>query len=71
MSDQNARSILLSDDALRRSDIFFKGRLRLLDDADVVAILDENVVNAFPAGTIGPGTVNQNNISNARLLGLR
>ena len=71
MSDENARSILLSNNALGRSDIFFKGRLRLLDDADLVAILDENVVNAFPARTIGPGTVNQNNIPNARLLVLR
>ncbi len=39
MSDKNARSILLSNDALRSGDIFFKGRLRLLDNADVVAIL--------------------------------
>jgi hypothetical protein len=36
-----------------------------LHDADVVAVLDKNVVNAFPAGSIGPGAVNQNNILNA------
>ena len=71
MSDKNARSILLSKDALRGSHIFFKGRLRFLDDADVVAILDQNVVNAFPAGTICPGAVNQNNIPNARRFALR
>ena len=71
MSDKNARSILLSKDALRSGDIFFEGRLRLLNDADVVAILDKNVVNAFPARTICPGTVNQNNIPNAMLLVLR
>jgi len=71
VSDKNARSILLSKDALGRGDIFFKGRLRLLDDADVVAILNKNVVNAFPAGTIGPGTVNQNNVPNAMLFILR
>jgi hypothetical protein len=69
--DENARSILLSNNPFGRGDIFFEGRLRLLDDADIVTILNENVVNAFPAGTIGSGTVNQNNISNARLLGLR
>ena len=68
VSDKNARSILLSKDPLGRGDIFFKGRLRLLDDADIVTILNKNVVNAFPAGTICPGTVNQNNIPNARLL---
>jgi hypothetical protein len=67
VGDKNARSILLSKDALCGSHIFFKGRLRLLDDADVVAILDENVVHALPARTICPGTVNQNNISNAVL----
>src|SRR4029077_660047 len=36
MSDKNARSVLLIKDALRGSHIFFKGRLRLLNDADVV-----------------------------------
>ena len=71
VSDKNARSILQSEDALRGSHIFFKRCLRLLDDADVVAILDKNVVNAFPAGTICPGTVNQNNIPNAMLFVLR
>ena len=57
--------------ALRSSHVFFKGRLRLLNDADVVAILDKDVVNALPAGTICPGTVNQNNIPNAMLFVLR
>ena len=71
MSDKNAGSILLSENALRSSDIFFKGRLRFLDDADLVAILDQNVVNAFPARTIRPGTVNQNDIANARRFVLR
>src|SRR4029077_2851170 len=71
VSDKNARPILLSKDALRGSHIFFKGRLRLLDNADVVAIHDKDVVNAFPTRTICPGTVNQNNIPNARRLVLR
>src|ERR1700733_9341568 len=34
MTDQNARSILLSEDALRGSHILIKGRLGLLHDAD-------------------------------------
>ena len=71
MSDEDARPILLSQDALRRSHIFFKGRLRLLDNADVVAILNQNVINAFPTGTICPGTVNQNDVANAILFVLR
>jgi len=66
VSDQNARPILLTKDALRSGDIVFKGGLRLLDDADVIAILDQNVVNALPAGTICPGTVNENDIANRR-----
>src|SRR6266481_3322643 len=60
VGDQNARSILLSQDAFRSGDIVFKGCLRFLNDADVVAILDQNLVNAFPARTISPGTVNEN-----------
>src|SRR6266478_7874553 len=57
VSDKNAWSILLSEHALRSSDIFFKGGLRFLNDADVVAILNQNIVNAFPAGTICPRAV--------------
>ena len=66
-SHKTARSILLSEDALRSSDILLERRLRLLNDADVVAIFDKNVVNAFPARAICPGTVNQNNIPNTIL----
>jgi hypothetical protein len=65
VSDKNARSILLSDDALRRSDIVLERCLRLLNDADVVAIFDENVVDAFPARTICSGAVNEDNIPDA------
>jgi hypothetical protein len=71
VSDQNTRPILLSEESLRGSDIFFKGRLRLLDEADFVAILDKNVVDAFPARAICPSAVDQNNIPNAMLLVLR
>src|SRR6267143_7291103 len=49
VTDKNAWSILLSKDALRRSDIVLERCLRLLNDADVVAIFDKNVVDAFPA----------------------
>gem|GEM_PF-2837632 len=71
VSDKNARSVLKSEGPLGSSHVFFKRRLRLLNDAHVVAILQKNVVNAFPAGTICPGTVNLNNIPNAMLLVLR
>src|SRR5437879_4994498 len=71
VSDKNARSILLSKDALGGSHIILKGRLRLLDHADVVAVLDKDVVNAFPARTICPGAVDQNNIPDTMPLVLR
>src|SRR5271154_954769 len=69
--DKNARSVLKSKDALCGNHIILKGCLRLLNDADVVAILDKNVVHASPARTIRPGAVNQNNIPNATLFVLR
>jgi hypothetical protein len=62
---KNARSILKSKDALGGGDIVFEGRLRFLHNADVVSILNKNVVDAFPARTIRPGAVNQDNIPNA------
>jgi hypothetical protein len=71
VSYYNARSVLLSDHALRRSHVFFEGRLWLLNDADLVAIFDENVVNAFPALAICPGTMNKNNVPYLRSVFLR
>src|ERR1700740_3247918 len=71
VSDKNARSVLKSEDALCGSHIILKGSLRLLEDADVVAVLAKNVAHAFPARTIGPGAVDQNNIPNAMLFVLR
>src|SRR4029077_8975481 len=71
VSHQNARSILKSESALGGGHIIFEGCLRLLDDADVVAVLDQNVVDTFPPRTIGPGAVNQNNIPNVMLFVLR
>jgi hypothetical protein len=53
------------------SEDVFKGRLRLLDDSDVEAILNKNVVNALPARTVRPGTVNQHNIADSTLWILR
>ena len=71
MRDENARSILLSNNPLGRGDIFFKGGLRFLNDADVVAILDKVVVNAPLAGTVRPGTVDEDDIFYGGFLGLQ
>jgi hypothetical protein len=69
--DKDARSALQCKDTLHSGHIILEGRLWLLDDADVEAIFDENVVNALPAGTVCPGAMNQNDILNAMLLVLR
>jgi hypothetical protein len=37
-------------------------------DADVVAVLNVDVVDDFPAGAIGPGAVDQDNIANATIV---
>ncbi len=70
MGEKNALAILLSEDALRSGNIFFERGLRFLNDADVIAILDQNGVNTFPARIIRPGAVNKNDIPNAMLFGL-
>jgi len=67
MSDKNAWSILQSEGALGGGDVVFKGGFRLLDDADVVAVFDEDVVDALPARTIRPSAVDRNNIANSML----
>jgi hypothetical protein len=71
MADENARSILLSKDTLGGGHVVCKRSFRLLDDAHVVTVLDENAVNAFPSGSIRPCAVDQNNVPNAPLLVLR
>ena len=71
MRNKNARSILQSKGALGGGHIFFKGCLWLLDNADVIAIPNKNVVDTFPAGAVGPGAVNQNNVTNAMRFVLR
>src|SRR5712672_1404224 len=69
VSDKDARSVLQCEDTLDGGHIIMEGRLRLLDDADFEAIPDKVVVNAPPVRTIGPGTVDQHNISNPLTLG--
>src|SRR5258708_36790284 len=69
--NKDARSVLQREDALHSGHIILEGRLRLLDDADVEAAPDKVVVNAPPARTIHPGTVDQHNIPNALILGYR
>ena len=62
VSDKNAFSRLLSEDAPYSGDIFGERCQRLLNDADVAPIPDQNFINAFPAGAVGPGPMNQHHI---------
>jgi hypothetical protein len=71
VSDEDTRAVLQGDDALRGRDVFLERRQWFLDDGYVEAVFDKNVVNASPAGTIGPGPVDENNIPNAMFIVLR
>src|SRR5437899_1867165 len=48
VSNQDAGSILKSKNPLRGGHVVFKRSLRLLDDADVIAVFDKDVVNSLP-----------------------
>jgi hypothetical protein len=68
--DKDARSVLQCEDTLHGGHIIMEGCLRLLDDADFEAIPDKVVVNAPPARSIRPGTVDEDDISHVGLLSL-
>jgi hypothetical protein len=57
--NKNAHSVLLSENAPGCCHIVFERCLRLLHDADVVSVPDQNVVGAFPPRAVGPGAVNE------------
>jgi len=71
VADEDGGAVLQVDDAFGGGYIFFEGRFGFLDDGDVIAVFDEDVVDAAPAGAIGPGAVNENYISDAVGFGLR
>jgi hypothetical protein len=71
MSNEKTGAALLIDHAPGRCYVRLKRSLRLLDDADIVAVLHQDIVSTFPAGAIGPGSVYQNNISNGGTFVLR
>jgi hypothetical protein len=59
---------LQCEDTLHGGHIIVERRLRLLDDADFEAIPDKVVVNAPPARTVRPGTVDEDYIFHVGLL---
>jgi hypothetical protein len=69
VSDEDTGTILERQDAPGSGDPFLKGRFRLLHDADVEAVLDnveavldKDVANALPAGTVCPSSVYQHDV---------
>jgi hypothetical protein len=68
MCDEDAGSVLQCEDSLHGGHVIPERRLRLLDDADIESISDEDVVDAPPARTIRPCTVDKNDIFHFGLL---
>jgi hypothetical protein len=50
--------------------IILEGRLGLLDDADIEAVLDKKLADAFPARTVCPDTVDEDDILHLVILSL-
>jgi hypothetical protein len=68
--DKDARSVLQCENTPHCGHIILEGRLRLLDDADVEAVSDKVVVDAPPARTVRPGTMDEDYVFHAGLLSL-
>ena len=62
MSDKDGGPILPVEDALRGSDVVGKRRQRVLDDADREALGGQFVVDAPPAGAVGEGTMDEDDV---------
>jgi hypothetical protein len=62
VADENRRAVLLVQDAAGDGDVIFERQRRVLDDADVEAILFEELVDTLPAGSIHEAAVNQRDV---------
>jgi hypothetical protein len=60
--DQDAWACLQVEDPLSRGDIVLQRGQRLLNDADLIAVAPEDLVDRLPTGAINPGTMNENDI---------
>src|SRR5579862_1568471 len=61
MTHENHRPLLLGDDALGRGHIVGERSRRILHDANAVAVLAQDPVDALPTRTIDESAVHQNN----------
>ena len=62
MTDKNDRAILLGNRALGDGDIIGQRGGRVLDDADVVTVLFQDVIDTLPAGTIDETAVDKDDV---------
>jgi hypothetical protein len=66
MADQHTWTCLVENPA-RRSYVCGETRLRLLDNSHRVAVILKNVRHRLPSGTIGEGTMDQNDSLDGRV----
>ena len=66
VANQDARAWLAIKDTLGRGDILLQRGQRLLDNGDAVSVLDQNVVDRFPARAIGEGAVHHHDVLDRR-----
>ncbi len=68
MADQDHRPILTIEHALRSRHVAGQGFIRVRDDADLVALGDKQLIDAFPAGAVGPGAMDEHDILDVGLI---
>jgi hypothetical protein len=68
VTNKDRRAILRGKDTLGSLYVVCERERWVLDDADVVTLLLEDLVDAFPAGAIHKTTVHQNDILHCRHL---
>ncbi len=62
VADENHGPVLRSEDELRSRNVVGQRESRVLDDADGVAVLLQNSVNALPSCAIHEATVDENDV---------
>jgi hypothetical protein len=62
VADEDDRTVHRRHDPLRGLDVVDEGDRRILDDADVEAILPQGAEDAIPAGTVDKATMDENDV---------
>jgi len=62
VADEHGRTGLAIEDAVGRGDIIRQRSFRLLDDADGIAVLAEDIGDRLPAGSVGEGAMHEDDV---------